>query len=54
MLRIGKEASSAPELCKDLGLKWVTRMKILGINLSATPHEMLENFDEKLVKLKAY
>ena len=53
MLRIGKEAASAPELCKDLGLKWVTRMKILGINLSATPHEMLENFDEKISEIES-
>ena len=53
MLRIGKGASSAPVLCEDLGLKWVTRMKILGINLSANPHEMLENFDEKISEIES-
>ena len=39
MLKIGKGASSASDLCSDLGRKWVKRMKILGINLSAAPHE---------------
>ena len=52
MLRIGKGATSAPILCEDLGLKWVTRMKILGINLSANPHEMVENFDEKISEIE--
>ena len=52
MLRIGKGATSAPILCEDLGLKWVTRMKILGINLSANPDEMLENFDEKISEIE--
>ena len=28
-------------------------MKILGINLSATPHEMLENFDEKISEIES-
>ena len=35
MLKIGKGASSAPNLCTDLGLKWVEIMKIL-VRLIAT------------------
>ena len=53
MLKIGKGASSAPNLCSDLGLKWVNRMKILGINLSASPHEMADNFDEKISEIES-
>ena len=41
MLKIEKGASSAPNLCTDLGLKWVERMK----NLSASPHKMVDNFE---------
>ena len=40
VLRIGKDATSDPVLCPDLGLKWVTKLKILGIYLSATPSEI--------------
>ena len=48
VLRIGKGATSDPILCGDLGLQWVERLNILGIKLSANPHEILENFDEKI------
>ena len=40
VLRIGKDAKSDPILCPDLGLKWVNKLKILGINLMATPLDM--------------
>ena len=53
VLRIGKGASSDKILCEELGLKWVTRLKVLGVNLSATPHEMLENFDEKIAEIES-
>ena len=53
MLKIGKGAPSASNLCTDLGLKWVKRMKILGVNLSAAPHEMLDNFDEKITEIES-
>ena len=53
MLRIGKGATSDDILCEDLGLKWVCRLKILGINLSATPHEMMENFEEKISEIES-
>ena len=53
MLRIGKGASSDPILCGDLGLQWVDRMKILGIQISANPHEILENFEEKISEIES-
>ena len=53
MLRIGKGATSDKILCEDLGLKWVTRLKVLGVNLSASPHEMLENFDDKIAEIES-
>ena len=53
VLRIGKGATSDKILCEDLGLKWVTRLKVLGVNLSATPHDMLENFDEKIAEIES-
>ena len=53
MLRIGKGATSDKILCKDLGLKWVTRLKVLGVNLSAAPHEMMENLDEKISEIES-
>ena len=52
MLRIGKGATSDPILCEDLGLQWVERLNILGIKLSANPHEIMENFDEKIVEIE--
>ena len=53
MLRIGKGATSDKILCEDLGLKWVTRLKVLGVNLSAAPHEMMENLDEKIAEIES-
>ena len=53
MLRIGKGATSDKILCNDLGLKWVTRLKVLGVNLSAAPHEMMENLDEKISEIES-
>ena len=53
MLRIGKGATSDKILCEDLGLKWVTRLKVLGVNLSAAPHEMMENLDEKISEIES-
>ena len=53
MLRIGKGATSDKILCNDLGLKWVTRLKVLGVNLSAAPHEMMENLDEKIAEIES-
>ena len=40
VLRIGKDAESDPILCPDLGLKWVSKLKVLGIYLTATPEHM--------------
>ena len=48
MLRIGKDATSDPILCPDLGLKWVNKLKILGINLMATPSEMQSNLTDAI------
>ena len=53
MLRIGKGATSDKILCEELGLKWVTRLKVLGVNLSAAPHEMMENLDEKIAEIES-
>ena len=53
VLRIGKGATSDKILCEDLGLKWVTRLKVLGVNLSAAPHEMMENLDEKISEIES-
>merc|ERR1711971_378575 len=53
VLRIGKDATSDPVLCPDLGLKWVTKLKILGIYLSATPSEIENNFTEKIAEIEA-
>ena len=53
MLRIGKKATLDPVLCSDLGLKWVERLKVLGITLSATPSEIMENFDAKILEIEA-
>ena len=52
VLRIGKDAKSDSILCPDLGLKWVAKLKILGIYLSATPSEMEENFTEKIAEIE--
>ena len=48
VLRIGKDAESDPILCPELGLKWVSKLKILGIYLSATPADMEANLTEKI------
>ena len=48
VLRIGKDATSDPILCPDLGLKWVNKLKILGINLMATPSEMQSNLTDAI------
>ena len=48
MLRIGKGAESDPILCPDLGLKWVSKLKVLGINLMATPEQMQSNLTDKI------
>ena len=48
VLRIGKDAESDPILCPDLGLKWVSKLKVLGICLTATPDDMESNFTEKI------
>ena len=53
MLRIGKGAASDPVLCNDLELKWVTRLKILGIHLSATPSEINKNFEDKIEEIES-
>ena len=53
MLRIGKGAASDPVLCNELELKWVTRLKILGIYLSATPSEINENFEDKIKEIES-
>ena len=47
VMRIGKNASSDPILCPELGLKWVTKLKVLGIYLTAKPEEIMDNFKDK-------
>ena len=51
VLRIGRDATSDPILCPDLGLKWVSKLKILGIFLSANPSEMEENLKDKIKEI---
>ena len=51
VLRIGRDATSDPILCPDLGLKWVSKLKILGIFISATPSEMEENLKDKIQEI---
>ena len=51
VLRIGKDAESDPVLCPDLGLRWVTKLKVLGINLMASPGKMESNFDDKIEEI---
>ena len=48
VMRIGRSASSDPVLCSDLGLKWVPKLKILGIFLTAKPADMMDNLREKI------
>ena len=48
MLRIGKDASSHPILCTELGLEWVHKLKILGIYLTATLSDMESNLTETI------
>ena len=47
-MRIGRSASSDPILCEDLGLKWVSKLKILGIFLTAKPADMMDNLRDKI------
>ena len=51
VMRIGRSANSDPILCEDLGLKWVSKLKILGIFLTAKPADMMENLDDKIEEI---
>ena len=52
VMRIGKSANSDPILCEDLGLKWVSKLKILGIFLTANPTEMKDNLTDKIEEIE--
>ena len=52
VLRIGKGAISDPILCPELGLKWVTKLKVLGIYLTPKPSDMMANFKEKTEEIE--
>ena len=52
VLRIGKGAISDPILCPELGLKWVTKLKVMGIYLTPKPSDMMDNFKEKTEKIE--
>ena len=47
-MRIGKNANSDPIFCEDLGLKWVPKLKVLGIFVTADPAEMKENLTDTI------
>ena len=51
VLKIGRNPENDRDLCPDLGLKYVNRLKILGIYLAANPVDMEENFDEKIEEM---
>ena len=53
VMRIGKSANSDPILCEDLGLKWVSKLKILGIFMTANPTEMKDNLTDKIYNHQA-
>ena len=53
VLKIGRNPENDQDLCPDLGLKYVNRLKILGIYLAANPVDMEENFDEKIEEIEA-
>ena len=52
VLKIGSNPSNDRDLCPDLGLKYVKKMKILGIYLAAKPSDMEDNFDDKISEIE--
>ena len=53
VLKIGRNPDNDHNLCPDLGLKYVKRLKVLGIYLAANPKDMEENFDEKISEIES-
>ena len=53
VLKIGRNPANDRNLCLDLGLKYVNRLKVLGIYLAADPKDMEENFDEKIGEIES-
>ena len=52
VLKIGRNPANDHNLCPDLGLKYVKRLKVLGIYLAANPKDMEENFDDKIDEIQ--
>ena len=52
VLKIGKSPQSDSNLCPDLGLKYLQKLKALGITFTADPKQMEDNFDEKYKKIE--
>ena len=52
-LKIGRNPENDPNLCPDLGLKYVKKLKVLGIYLSANPADMEGNFDDKIEEIES-
>ena len=40
-------------LCEDLGIKWVTSFKLLGIHFDQTLENMVVNYENAIKKVKA-
>ena len=53
VLKIGRNPENDPNLCPDLGLKYVKKLKVLGIYLSANPADMEGNFDDKIEEIES-
>ena len=53
VLKIGSNPSNDRDLCPDLGLKYVKKLKILGIYLAAKPSDMEDNFDDKISEIES-
>ena len=48
----GSKSNSDQRLCQDLGLKWVNKFTLLGIEFDCSLSEMSNNFIEKIEKME--
>ena len=48
----GSKSNSEQRLCQDLGLKWVNKFTLLGIEFDSSLSEMSNNFIEKIKKME--
>ena len=53
VLKIGNNPSNDRDLCPDLGLQYVKKLKVLGIYLAAKPSDMEDNFDDKISEIES-